>query len=93
MSSSVASECAFSQGGITITRLRNRLNGDIVEALQCLKSGIKNNTSLRDPESALELDEDWDDLGDDEPADTDHDSLDGIHINDDDSPALYEDSD
>ena len=91
MSSSVASERAFSQGGITITKLRNRLNGDIVEALQCLKSGIKNNTSLRDPEAALELlDEDWDD---EQSADTDHDSLDGIHINDDDSPALYEDSD
>ncbi|KIL66162.1 hypothetical protein M378DRAFT_10179 [Amanita muscaria Koide BX008] len=38
MSSSVSSERAFSQGGITISKRRNRLKGDIVEALQCVKS-------------------------------------------------------
>jgi hAT family C-terminal dimerisation region len=37
MSSSVSSERAFSQGGITITKQRNRLKEDIVEALQGLK--------------------------------------------------------
>ena len=38
MASSVASEQAFSSTGITITKHRNCLDGDIVEALQCLKS-------------------------------------------------------
>ena len=38
MASSIASERAFSSTGITISKRCNRLNGDIVEALQCLKS-------------------------------------------------------
>ena len=38
MASSVASERAFSSTGIMITKCCNRLDGDIVEALQCLKS-------------------------------------------------------
>ncbi|KIJ32661.1 hypothetical protein M422DRAFT_101438, partial [Sphaerobolus stellatus SS14] len=37
MASSVSSERAFSAAGITISKRRNRLNGDIVEALQTLK--------------------------------------------------------
>jgi hAT family C-terminal dimerisation region len=41
MSSSVSSERAFSQGGITVSKHRNRLKGDIVEALQCIKSAIR----------------------------------------------------
>lgn len=36
--SSVASERSFSSAGITISKRRNRLNADIVEALQILKS-------------------------------------------------------
>ena len=40
MSSSVSSERAFSQGGITISKWRNRLKGDIVEMLQCVKCAI-----------------------------------------------------
>ena len=40
MSSSVSSERAFSQGGITISKRRSRLKGDIVEALQCIKCAI-----------------------------------------------------
>ena len=38
MALSVASECAFSSASITISMQWNRLDGDIVEALQCLKS-------------------------------------------------------
>lgn len=38
MASSVSSERAFSSAGITITKRRNRLKGDIMEALQFLKS-------------------------------------------------------
>lgn len=37
MASSVSSEHAFSSAGITISKCCNRLKGDIVEALQCLK--------------------------------------------------------
>jgi hypothetical protein len=40
MASSVSSESAFSAAGITISKRWNRLGGDIVEALQCLKSFI-----------------------------------------------------
>ncbi len=38
MASSVSSERAFSVAGITISKRRNRLKGDIVEALQFLKA-------------------------------------------------------
>ncbi|EKM48148.1 uncharacterized protein PHACADRAFT_109346, partial [Phanerochaete carnosa HHB-10118-sp] len=41
MAMSVSSERAFSQGGITISKRRNRLKGDIVEGLQCLKCAIQ----------------------------------------------------
>ena len=37
MGSSVSSERAFSSAGITITKRRNRLKGDVVEALQFIK--------------------------------------------------------
>ena len=36
----MASERAFSAAGITISKRRSRLDADIVEALQCLKSLI-----------------------------------------------------
>jgi hAT family C-terminal dimerisation region len=49
MSSSVSSERAFSQGGITITKLRNCLKGDIVEALQCIKCAIRHDSLFREP--------------------------------------------
>jgi hAT family C-terminal dimerisation region len=49
MSSSVSSERAFSQGGITITKRRNRLKGDIVEALQCAKCAIRHDLLFREP--------------------------------------------
>ena len=38
MASSVSSERAFSSAGITITKRRNRLKADVVEALQILKA-------------------------------------------------------
>ena len=37
MASSVSSERAFSSAGITLSKRRNRLQGDIVEALQFMK--------------------------------------------------------
>lgn len=47
MSSSVSSERAFSSAGITISKRRNRLKGDIVEALQCIKCMIHRNLIFR----------------------------------------------
>jgi hypothetical protein len=47
MASSVSSERAFSSAGITISKRRNRLKGDIVEALQCLKCMIHKNLIFR----------------------------------------------
>lgn len=48
MASSVSSERAFSSAGITISKRRNRLKADIVEALQCLKCLIKRDLLFRD---------------------------------------------
>lgn len=70
MASSVSSERAFSSAGITITKRRNRLKGDVVEALQFLKCTIRNDMIFRQPaptsifEEGLEvveddLDTDW----------------------------------
>jgi hypothetical protein len=49
MASSVSSERAFSQGGITISKRRNRLKGDIVEALQCVKCALCHDLLFREP--------------------------------------------
>ncbi|KJA18309.1 hypothetical protein HYPSUDRAFT_69968 [Hypholoma sublateritium FD-334 SS-4] len=48
MASSVSSERAFSSAGITISKRRNRLKGDIVEALQCLKCMYHEDLIFRD---------------------------------------------
>ena len=58
MSSSVSSERAFSQGGITVSKRRSRLKGDIVEALQCVKCAIRHDLLFREPgpSSILEAD-------------------------------------
>ena len=59
MSSSVSSERAFSQGGITISKRRSCLKGDIVEALQCNKFAIRHDLLFREPapSSSFELKE------------------------------------
>ncbi|KAG6875028.1 hypothetical protein C0993_011145 [Termitomyces sp. T159_Od127] len=49
MASSVSSEQAFLQGGLTITKQRNQLKSDIVEALQCLKCAIRHDLLFRQP--------------------------------------------
>ena len=48
MASSVSSKRVFSSAGITISKWHNRLDGDIVEALQCLKSFIHEDIMVRD---------------------------------------------
>ncbi len=55
MGSSVSSEWAFSAAGITISKRRNRLKGDIVEALEFLKSLYVRDFIFRDlPTAAAE---------------------------------------
>ncbi|KDQ13267.1 hypothetical protein BOTBODRAFT_111547, partial [Botryobasidium botryosum FD-172 SS1] len=57
MCSSVSSERAFSSANLTITKLRNRLKGDITEALQGAKHSSRNGKSIfkghGDDEAAL----------------------------------------
>ena len=55
MASSVSSERAFSSAGITLTKQRNHLKGDIVEALQGLKAMINHDVLFRDPFPTSEL--------------------------------------
>lgn len=62
MASSVSSERAFSAAGITICKRRNRLDADIVESLQCLKSFILQDLMVRDVVSIVEEEQDLDDV-------------------------------
>ena len=70
MASSVSSERAFSQGGITISKHHNHLKGDIVEALQCIKCAIRHDLLFCEaaPSSVVEaqLEEDCEDQDGDE---------------------------
>ena len=54
MASSVSSERAFSSAGITLSKRRNRLKGDIVEALQCLKCMYHNDLIFQEVVLAME---------------------------------------
>jgi len=60
MASSVSSERAFSQGGITISKRRNCLKGDIIKALQCIKCSLRNDLLFRElgPSSLAEVEPD-----------------------------------
>ena len=73
LASSVSSERAFSAAGITISKRRNRLRGDVVEALQFLKCALHSDLLFREPapssvlETELEAvdddsDLDWEDI-------------------------------
>jgi hypothetical protein len=100
MSSSVSSERAFSQGGITISKHRNCLKGDIVEALQCVKSAIRNDLLFREsgPSSLAEVEEMAEiELGDmnageghEEESDIEGPSWDELLIEDEDDDAMSE---
>lgn len=61
MSSSVSSERAFSQGGITVSKRRNRLKGDIVEALQCVKCAVRHDLLFREPPPSSMLEVEFND--------------------------------
>jgi hypothetical protein len=101
MSSSVSSERAFSQGGITISKRRNCLKGDIVEALQCIKCAIRHDLLFREPapSSILEGEETSDErenastgrdlAGSDDESDIEEFSWDGLLIEDEDEESMY----
>ena len=57
MASSVSSEQAFSSASIIISKRRNYLGCDIVEALQVLKSAIKDDILFIAPEPSKELED------------------------------------
>ena len=48
MASSVSSERAFSAAGITISKCRNQLKGDIVEAIEVVKCLLHHNLIFRE---------------------------------------------
>ena len=61
MASSVSSERAFSQGGITVSKCHSRLKGDIVEALQCVKCSIRHDLIFQEPGPSSALETECDD--------------------------------
>jgi hypothetical protein len=60
MASSVSSERAFSSAGITISKRRNRLKGDLVEALQCMKCIYHNGLLFREVQVSSEIEKELD---------------------------------
>src|SRR5258705_71772 len=69
MGSSVSSERAFSAAGITISKRRNRLKGDIVEALEFLKALYVRDLIYREPEPTSILEEELEVFDNDEDPD------------------------
>ena len=55
MASSVSSEQAFSAAGITVSKRRNRLQGDIIEALECIKCLLHQDLLFREVLSMAQL--------------------------------------
>ena len=68
MASSVSSERVFLQGGITVSKHCNRLKGDIVEALQCIKCAIHHDILFCEaaPSSVLETQLELEENGEDQ---------------------------
>jgi hypothetical protein len=65
MASSVSSERAFSSAGITISKRRNRLKPDVVEALQFLKCIYRRDLLFReDPRAETDSEMEKLDVGD-----------------------------
>ena len=77
MASSVSSESVVSEAGSTITKSRNRLEGDIVEARQCLKSFIQQGILFHEVTSSTE-EEARLDMADKEPANLEEDTYDVV---------------
>ena len=62
MGSSVSSERAFSSAGITISKRRNRLKADIVEAIQFLKCLLRKDLIFWEPLPSSILEEEYADV-------------------------------
>ena len=62
MASSMSSEHTFLLAGLTISKHRNWLKGDIVEALQCLKCMFHNDLIFQKVVSATQEEEDLEDM-------------------------------
>jgi len=76
MASSVSSERAFSSAGITVSKRRNRLKPDIIEALQVLKCMYHRDLLFREePSTALEVDDDCEEVQQDDTGKSGWDSL------------------
>ena len=81
MASSVSSERAFSSAGITISKRCNRLNADIIEALQGLKSLIQQDLMVRVATTVADEEQDLD-YDDDQPANQDSTPMELVHADD-----------
>jgi len=93
MATSVSSEQAFSQGGITISKHRNRLKGDIVEALQCIKCAIRSDLLFREPAPSSTVEAELDGSTEDEAEESEgEEGWDSLLIDEDDDMPM-EDSD
>jgi hypothetical protein len=68
MASSVSSERAFSSAGITISKRRNRLKPDVVEALQVLKCSYHHDLLFREEASTQIEVEDLENYGGEDSA-------------------------
>jgi hypothetical protein len=66
MASSVSSERTFSAAGITLSKRRNRLKGDIVEALECLKCLLHRDLIFREVVTAADLEKELESVDDDD---------------------------
>ena len=60
MASSVSSERAFSSAGITINKCHNRLKGDLVKPLQCMKCIYHNSLLFREVQVSSEIEKELD---------------------------------
>ena len=92
MASSVSSECAFSSAGITICKWRNRLDADIVEALQCLKSLIQQDLMARDTICVADEEQELD-YEDEQPMNQDCTAIEVVNAGDDLWGAVSDDGD
>lgn len=66
MASSVSSERAFSAAGITISKRRNRLKGDIVEAIEFLKAFYVRDLLYREPAPTASLEDEMEIIDEDD---------------------------
>ena len=62
MASSVSSERAFSAAGITISKRRNRLQGDIVEAVEVIKCLLHHDLIFREVLNMAHVEKELEDL-------------------------------